>query len=305
MDVKKDRDLSDIVGDYLTKSGVSQGRLAREIGMTPAVISQFLKGKYQGDVAKLEETLKNWLLRQEKKKKAKKIPLVDLSNFEKVYNYLAIAHEDKTISFIVGPAGMGKTTSIREFAKDNNNIYIVDGESGLTEFSLLRALGHKMGVRAKSTVKLKEDIINTLKDKDAMVIIDEANYLAKGLLDILRRVVYDQAGTPLAFVGVKDLMTNIFENPRDFQQLQSRVGVYGDFSNEKASLQDVRSLADTIFEGVSDRLLKEVNSICNGSVRLIVALLERCARLLGVNGSDLDEDIIAQARQSIFLAAKR
>ncbi len=298
------KNLRDTFFDFITDKKVSQNKVAREIGYSGAVLSQYRRDAYQGDVAKLEKEIERWLSRQKRKAKIRKVGFVETAIFKKIYGALSTAHEERTMGFVVGAAGTGKSMAINKFAEETANVFIVQGESGLTENHVVRKLAGMLNIKGNAMVKIKEGIIEQLSEKDAIVIVDEANYLRPSILDMLRRVVFDQAGCPVVFVGVRELMGNIFQNPHDFKQLQRRIGVFLDLRDIALDPRDARAMTETVFPEVGDAVLKVVYQVSRANAGILALLVERAYRTCVLNDVPLDEEIIDECRQTVFLTAR-
>lgn len=296
--------LKDRFFEFLTDKQLSQNKVARELGYSAAVLSQYRKGTYGGDVERLEKEVDRWLEKQARKSQIKKVQFVETSVFRKIYSALTTAHEERTMGFIVGSAGIGKTVAIEKYAEENPNVYLIQGESGLKENDVVRKLAGLLNIKGNSIVGIKENIIEQLADKAAIVVVDEANYLHPMILDMLRRVVFDQAACPVVFVGVRELMGNIFQNPRDFKQLQRRIGVFLDLNRFSLDRKDVKAMVETIFPRVTEAQVKAFREITGGNPGVVSLLAERAYRIVTLNEIELDEEVIENCRQTVFLTAR-
>lgn len=290
--------------EHLAEHKLSQNKVARELGYSGSVLSQYRREGYGGDVEKLERELERWLDRQARKNQIRKVGFAETAIFRKIYAALSTAHEERTMGFVVGPAGCGKTVAIGKFAEETANVYIIQGEHGLTENDVVRKLASQLNVKAASIVAMKEALGQILAEQAAIVVVDEANYLHPAILDMLRRVVFDQAGCPVVFVGVRELMGNIFCNRRDFQQLQRRIGVFLDLNRTSLDVRDVRALVETVFPEVTEPLVKLLREVSGGNPGVLALLVERAYRVTALNEVGLDEEVIESCRQSVFLTAR-
>jgi DNA transposition AAA+ family ATPase len=68
-------------------------------------------------------------------------------------------------------------------------------------------------------------IAETLKGLDTAVLIDDADYLSDGSLELARRVINDKAQTGVVLAGLPRLKYKLENLRADRQQLTSRVGV--------------------------------------------------------------------------------
>ncbi len=99
-------------------------------------------------------------------------------------------------------------------------------------------------------------------------------------------------------------MGNIFQNSRDFSQLQRRIGVFLDLHQQSLDMRDVRAITETVFPTVDANVVKVIKDISRGIPGTLSLLVERAYRVTMLNDIALDEEVIEQCRQSVFLAAR-
>lgn len=61
------------LNDVMARRGYTQTHVARAIGRSSAVISQYLQGKYQGDMSDIEERISAFVTREREKENSRRI----------------------------------------------------------------------------------------------------------------------------------------------------------------------------------------------------------------------------------------
>ena len=122
------RQLQEQLEKYMTDNGISQNKLAPQIGISTAALSQYRNSAYdKGDVtaveAKIEEffRLKNYA-QKTAEKTAAYLPATDYvptSISEDVYETIRYCQAAKGMVIVHGDAGVGKTKGAEKFIREN------------------------------------------------------------------------------------------------------------------------------------------------------------------------------------------
>jgi DNA transposition AAA+ family ATPase len=133
---------------------------------------------------------------------------------------IALAHDEADIAVIVGDAGTGKTTAIRQYEAESHSAFIVEVDPSFTKNVLVAEIARAIGVESKgnSTVVISR-IVEVLRERDSVLIIDEADYLSDTCLELLRRVINDKAATGVVLVGFPRLEYKLRNLRNDHEQL--------------------------------------------------------------------------------------
>ena len=131
---------------------------------------------------------------------------------------------------IVGPPGVGKTTTCREYIRHHGSpssrAHLVTMSPVETKpFHSLRAVGEEVGeVDLRSSFHIFEQLKYRLSGGPHLLIIDEAQHLEPKSLDVLRSV-HDATGCGIVFTG-NERITMQFKGKRGlFAQFTSRLGL--------------------------------------------------------------------------------
>lgn len=212
--------------ELMSRKGYSQTRIAQSIGMSPAVINQYLKGSYKGDVEGVDALISSFLFRESEKEKTQRIipKFISTRTARRGMEVIRMAHLQGDINVIYGDAGMGKSMMLREYAGRNRDVILIEADPGYTARVVLEELCHRLGLSRRGNMhELSESCINALRESGRLVILDEAENLPYRALETLRRI-HDKADIGLVLAGMPRLIINLKGKRGEYKQLYSRVG---------------------------------------------------------------------------------
>lgn len=155
-----------------------------------------------------------------------KPPAAQTICLNEVYFAAHYAQSCGDISLIYGEAGLGKTFSLRQYAKENDVIYIElrdcdKSTKGVCE-RIMEAIGKSGRGNDRALVNI---IIDYLREHPKLIIIDEAQHLLLKAIENLR-AINDATETGMVLCGnptVYDQMHG--RGQAHFAQLYSRIGI--------------------------------------------------------------------------------
>lgn len=174
---------------YQKEHDLSQAKVASQLGVSPAVISQYLQGKYEGDTDTLEKKIKELVERVADSTTTIKDGFVRTLGANLVLDTCKKAHTYHSIRLVIGEAGLGKSRAIAEYAKLVENVVLVRVNPTFSVKVLLNELCQKLGLTASRN---NNDNFNALVGKLAgssrLIIVDEAEQLNYKCLEIIRNL---------------------------------------------------------------------------------------------------------------------
>ncbi len=204
---------------------LSQQQIAGAIGVSPAVISHFLKRTYDGDVDKIALLLKSYVEREEAKDEGGllKVPFVDTRPAKAMLAVIKYCHKYGRMGAVLSGSGTGKTTTIKQAQKEDPSLIVITAWARLGAIGVQQELcdALKMSDGGNSRALMKR-LKHKLTDKGRCLIVDDAHTLAFGALDALR-YIYDQTGTGVVLVGIPSLQRHLTSKSEEYEQLASRV----------------------------------------------------------------------------------
>lgn len=212
--------------------GVSQSRIALEAGMSTSMLSQWLKGDYQGDNTAAETKVQTWLSNRADKARLgarKDIGFIETPTAKKIISALSYAQTMHDLVLVYGAAGVGKTHSLKHYREMRPNVWIVTMSPDAGTFSAaLEEIAYELnlrGLQGRSSARLKRDIAVRIEGTEGLLICDESQHLSVSALECIRSL-HDATGIGLALVGNETVYARVTGGIRSaaFAQLFSRIG---------------------------------------------------------------------------------
>ncbi|WP_119304994.1 AAA family ATPase [Dongia deserti] len=281
-------ELRERVRALMTKEEISQAQLAREVGLSTSVISQWLSDSYRGDSNKVAGALVKWLKSRDENARINAVlpsapSWVEAPTAKRIYDALAYAQHVGDIAVIYGGAGLSKTTTIRRYREKNVNVWVVTATPATAGVALvLEEIAIALGFRdyPLHPAKLQRAILRHIQDTGGLLVIDEAQHLTKQALEAARSL-HDATGIGLVLSGNAAVFNNLYRGGNNgFAQLFSRVGKRLALVRPVAG--DVHAMAGAFkIKGTAE--LRELEAISRrpGALRMVVKVLRLAAVLAG------------------------
>jgi hypothetical protein len=205
---------------------LSQAQIAGACGVSPATVSNFLNRKDLGDVEKIAALLKSYIEREEAKDEGGllRVPFVETGPAKTMLARIHYCHTYQRMGALIGGAGIGKTTTIRQAVKRDPSLIVMTAWGNLGAAGVIQELCEAVKVGDRGSLRaLMKRLRHKLQDKGRCVVVDDAHTLTFKALDILRHV-YDVTGTGIVLVGIPTLRRHLVGANDELEQLASRVG---------------------------------------------------------------------------------
>lgn len=283
----------------LEGSGYTQKKVATKTGLSTAVISQYLKGIYNGNISNVEAALTDFFRREEDRAKHRGVTerFVPTQLATLALSLISNTHMDGDIGVIYGPAGMGKSMILREYVAQNKGVILIEADPGYTAKVLLQELASRLGVKKTGNIhELSEECIQALTGTGWIVLVDEAELLPYRALEVLRRI-HDRSHVSIVLAGMPRLLINLKGSRGEYAQLYSRVGMAMDLANYKddQSHGDFRMILSSLLpegENLSDEVLEAFLKHSKGNYRRMFKLARGVVRSSGINNQGISVGLI-------------
>ena len=221
------------VKEVMEQHGLSQSQVARQAGMSPAVLSAYLSGSYRGNCEEVGRKLTAWrdgLAENEVAEGA--IGRISAFAKTKVAGYilttLKIAKLGKMVS-IVGPSGVGKTMALRHFMRSNTNVWYVQfSKDTFSPYSVLVEIALAVGIQevpGRPDI-VRREIVARVERTRGVILCDEAQHLSRDGLETIRSI-HDRARVGIAFCGHLDLSDKIARLPQVHGRIAAPLRIAG------------------------------------------------------------------------------
>ncbi|AUV10733.1 MULTISPECIES: AAA family ATPase [Aeromonas] len=278
----------------LEQSTVTQAQIAKEIGVSGSTVNQLLNGNYKADPTAMVQKLANWLTARDQRADAPRDPgFVMTETAKQIMADMGYALTTQSIVIIHGISGVGKTTALREFQRNNNNVWVITtSPSRATMTECLYELAMELGMENAPRLRgpLARALRRRLRNTKGLIVVDEADHVDRPTLEELR-ILAEEVEVGLVLVGNSRVYTQLTGGPRseDFARLFSRIAMKRALT--KAKKADVLAFASAWnITGAAELDLLLRISERPGALRLVSKNLKLAVMYSG--GEPLTEQIL-------------
>ncbi len=186
-------------------NGMSANKLSKTLGISPAQMSAIRNGDWatvsidRWNTIAAELKINDW-------------PTLETPNFLAIYDLCREAQENSRLMAIVGNPGMGKTTALRSYAKENPNAYYVHCRGTMRVGDFLREILRVMGINKEGSIDYMVVAISEELNKanEPVLIIDDAGKIIERIIKTLQ-TIYDNTEfhAGLVIAGVEELHSKL------------------------------------------------------------------------------------------------
>jgi len=294
----------DAVRHLIEVDELSQRIIARQAGISGAVLNQLLLGKYEGNTQSMIEKLAQWIssreLAREVGKKAGGLPkFVETPTAKKIHTVLKYVSSLFDVAVIYGGAGVGKTCALKKYSEMQPNCWIVTMSPATASVAAaLEEIALTLGLKGFSgrASRLQREIVRRLTDTRGALIVDEAQHLFLNGLEAIR-AIHDATEIGLILSGNESVYSRLTAGgtrTAAFAQLFSRIGkrLYLSGSLPGDAIALARSFG---VNGEREIKLVEEISKAPGALRGVVKTLRLASVLAHQDGGQVKFENINQA----------
>lgn len=294
---------------FIKEEGLTQAAAAGKMNnMNKGKLSAFLLGKYTGDVGAVKHSIVEFLNRQQKKKEIKRLrfPFLLTKHAKEILAVCNITWSNGGIGLVYGRAGLGKTTALKHYAEQNENVVYLVCQTPMAPVDFLNDLCDELNIPAEGTDgKKTRAVIKELKNTDTFIIIDEIQKAGLKVLETIRGV-HDKAECPVVLAGANEIYRRMTgKKADDYDQLFSRIK-FQQSLKEKIEDEDLTALIDAAGIGHSAGIVSFLSKSANnyGYYRTLHTISQLAGQLAVAAGKSVDLTLIKQAASKTVLAAK-
>lgn len=278
--------IADKLRAYVAKYASQNKAVASMKGTSAGTVSNILNGKWEN----ISEDMWRKVSDQVKSVGDKDggWQIVETQAFHDITLALRDAQDYKNVTWVVGEAGSGKTTTARIFGEENKEVFYILCSEDLHKGDFVREIATKMGIRTDGyTVReLWMTIQDELIQMDApLLVFDEADKLIESVFQYfisLYNKIEDKCG--VVFLSTDYIKTRISRGlrckKRGYKEFYSRIGRKY-FELEDTTPQDMFAICSA--NGLTDR--KDIEEViteadgCEFDLRRVKKSIHRVKRI--------------------------
>ena len=299
------KELQQKVKELIDSGRVNLSTAAKGIGRSPASLSLYLQSKYDGRVDLVERDLMKYLDFLEKKEQVtlKQLQFTDTSIALKLFDAASMCHLKGKMGICWGAAGIGKSTAVLEYQKNNTGVIVVDPVEKTSVRAVLEQIADQLKVFYEyhtSAGQFIDKISKKLEKNKYLIIIDEAENLKIDIFKIIRKIhdkSKDYCG--VLFVGTNELYELLRRVKNGFPYITSRIGYAVQL--DALTIEDVKSLVNQYYPDCSADLIQKISKVCSKNARAVQNLLDICFDITSSKDIELNNGIIDTAKEKLFI----
>jgi len=283
--------LNEQLKQLMKRKKLSFATVSKSLGIARSRLNMWINANYPGDTVKIENAVRAFIEREKLREAKHTIDFLQTSIARVVFEVAETCHIEGEIGVCYGLAGLGKTSAVKEYARLNPDVILIEADLGYTARVLFSEIHKKLGFEGTGTThSMIVEIIDRLKDSGRLIIVDEAEHLPYKSLELLRRL-HDKADIGILLTGMPRLIENLRGKKRQYAQLYSRVGMAKKL--DKLSLEDTKLIINNVLPNYI-YLAEDFYSLSLGNTRILSKLIMRSINLAEINNEPLGREVIVE-----------
>lgn len=304
---EQDKDKAQAIGSWLSRHQQSRAWLATKARIASSTISQLLNGKYPSSPTDMLNTMLA-ILQVEAERIGDGTPGYVEGAVHKLISVVCDrTRKHGSFGVVCGHVGVGKTRSLKEYAKRKPQTVVIETNPAMTPGTLLAELLEALDVAAPAGLDAKfRAVVKVLAGTTYLLIVDEAENCNATALHYLRRI-RDKAGVGVVLAGTERLHALIRPEHGQFDQIRSRVAMWPATIKaiNRDDADDMARAGLPEFGEISDAALAELWSFCAGSARVLMEDLVPALRDYGKGHRELTPGLVQQVAEKVLFMTKR
>jgi hypothetical protein len=214
----------------------SQNRAANSLNnISAGTVSTILNGKFESVSDEMFRSVRAQILTPgpSPNGEGRGWTVVETPLFRDVTGVLVKAQKESEVTWVIAPAGAGKTLSAQAYIREHRNVYYLLCDEDMKKWDFVRELAQAVGLKFRRGTRIREilmAVIALLGEQDRpLLILDEGDKLNDNILyyfiTIYNRLV-DKAG--MVFLSTsymqRRMQNGINYDKKGYQEIQSRIG---------------------------------------------------------------------------------
>ena len=215
-----DAEVADVVArmrGFMAEHNFRQATVARMLGVSPSTISEFLNGKYKGNLAKLVNKVISWMNSvTRKKERINPKPYIETEIARRIATLIvqteAFSEEEGRIALIIGDSGHGKSICLKQYAEANKNTLYIQLDATMGSLRIFVEIAKRLRIASTGSLsEITRHLVENLRPRNIIIMLDEASNLTVKQLNQLRQIIVIKARCPLILAGNADLLRTVIQ----------------------------------------------------------------------------------------------
>lgn len=213
------------LASYVAKAG-SQAKASHQLGVGTATVNALLKGNW--------ENISDEMWRRVDAKTAlnREWQVVATGAFEEISGVLERCQADSSVTWVVGEAGSGKTTTAKHYTKKSPNTFYILCSEDMHKRDFLSAISRAVGYTLPRQ-NLRESLLDCVERlislERPLLIFDEADKLSEGVFHYfiqLYNLLEERCGITFLSTSYieKRMERGLLYNKKGYAEMNSRIG---------------------------------------------------------------------------------
>jgi hypothetical protein len=269
--------------NWMNKHKKTRGWISAASSVNRTTVTQLLNGQYPGRVQSYLKKILDTIRHINARENVKTTPFVTTTVSRLVITGCNRARKMNQFAVIAANVGTGKTRTLKEYATDNANTFLIEASPMMSPGALLDDLIDALGVRALASFVTREKKFKVVREQlkkmaSPLIILDEADTVNPQTLHNIRRL-RDLSDCGIVLAGTSKLYNIISPVGGLFDQIRSRACFFPQ-PIRAATKEDAIAILTASFADLSDcfdhegTLKKELVSAfwyySQGSMRVLV-----------------------------------
>lgn len=238
------------------------------------------------------------------------IPYIESEDTRRILGVCQFCATEPAIGVIVGHAGAGKTTTLRQWCQGNPMALYISADVTMTTRGVLEEIANPLMINTRGSLRdVLRRLIAYLKRERRVIVIDEADVLVSYSDDTVRKVevlrpLYDQADASIILAGLPRLKVFLTRGPslkQDLEQIYSRVRIMAELKGLTRDEASQFLAGYPMTEPAREMLLSTAGSHAQGGMRRLTSLLRKCIEMANASNKPFITREIVQAADSLAL----
>ena len=248
---------------YIEENQLSQSKFAGLVGINNGALSAWLGGKYAGNNEKVALPIANFFEKQGARSEQAtldEIAFAETGISQKITSILNYCRTQGIIGCIYGDAGVGKTATAREWAKDKTDvIYITATVANCNPKPFFKKLAKELKTTRRGQLDdIYTDVVEKLAVTSKTLIIDEAQHLTLKALELVRSL-NDETGTSIALIGNDKVYSKLLgKQQAEFAQLFSRIGMKMCVLTDNFKIADIKAIFTNRLDNDANKFMLDI-----------------------------------------------